>query len=207
MRSWRCWCGVTAISRSPLRFAAAPGVTAASRAGPSTASSAGSPSALSTSVGCHVVASNRSIGERPPGVAQLFSLTDLDRMLPLCDIVVLCVGLAPETRGLIDGRRLALMKRDAFLINVGRGPVADEDVLYAALRDGTIGGAALDVWWQYPNTAEPTRPPSRHPFHELPNVVMTPHCSAWTDGMARRRGGAAPMRRATSTVLFAAKSC
>jgi phosphoglycerate dehydrogenase-like enzyme len=140
------------------------------------------------SLGCHVVGSNRSIGERPPGVAQLFSLTDLDRMLPLCDIVVLCVGLAPETRGLIDGRRLALMKRDAFLINVGRGPVADEDVLYAALRDGTIGGAALDVWWQYPNTAEPTRPPSRHPFHELPNVVMTPHCSAWTDGMARRRG-------------------
>src|SRR5205823_5257088 len=90
-------------------------------------------------LGCHVVAANRSLGEPPPGVAQLFPLAELDRMLPLCDIVVLCVGLAPETRGLIEARRLALMKRDALLINVGRGPVADEDALYIALRDGIIG--------------------------------------------------------------------
>jgi phosphoglycerate dehydrogenase-like enzyme len=139
-------------------------------------------------LGCHVVGANRTIGEPPQGISEVFPLAELDRMLPLCDVVVLCVGLAPETRGLIDRRRLALMKHDALLINVGRGPVADEDALYAALRDGTIGGAALDVWWQYPNAAEPARSPSRQPFHELPNVVMTPHCSAWTDGMARRRG-------------------
>jgi phosphoglycerate dehydrogenase-like enzyme len=139
-------------------------------------------------LGCHVIAANRTTGEPPQGVAQLFPLAKLDNMLPLCDIVVLCVGLAPETRGLIDARRLALMKRDAFLINVGRGSVADEDALYAALRDETIGGAALDVWWQYPTANEPDIRPSRHPFHELPNVIMTPHCSAWTDGMARRRG-------------------
>src|SRR5205814_7408772 len=113
-------------------------------------------------LGCPVVAANRTIGEPPQGISEVFPLAELDRMLPLCDVVVLCVGLAPETRGLIDRRRLALMKRDAFLINVGRGPVADEDALYAALRDGTIGGAALDVWWQYPNAAEPARPPSRH---------------------------------------------
>jgi phosphoglycerate dehydrogenase-like enzyme len=139
-------------------------------------------------LGCHVLGANRTIAGMPPSVSEVFPLGELDRMLPRCDVVVLCVGLAPETRGLIDRRRLALMKRDAFLINVGRGPVADEDALYAALRDRTIGGAALDVWWQYPNAAEPARPPSRHPFHELTNLVMTPHCSAWTDGMARRRG-------------------
>ena len=139
-------------------------------------------------LGCRVLGANRTIDEPPSGVAQLFPLADLDRMLPLCDIVVLCVGLAPETRGLIDERRLALMKRDAFLINVGRGPVADEDALYAALRDSTIGGAALDVWYRYPSAEEPSIRPSRHPFHELPNVIMTPHCSAWTDGMAKRRG-------------------
>ena len=139
-------------------------------------------------LGCHVVAANRSLGEPPPGVAQLFPLAELDRMLPLCDIVVLCVGLAPETRGLIEARRLALMKRDALLINVGRGPVADEDALYIALRDGIIGGAALDVWYRYPTVQQPDIRPSRHPFHELPNVIMTPHCSAWTHGMARRRG-------------------
>jgi phosphoglycerate dehydrogenase-like enzyme len=144
--------------------------------------------ARAAALGCHALGANRAIGEPPPGVAQVFSLGELDAMLPLCDVVVLCVGLAPETRGLIDARRLALMKRDAFLINVGRGPVADEDALYAALRDRTIGGAALDVWYRYPTAEEPDTRPSRHPFHELPNVIMTPHCSAWTDGMARRRG-------------------
>jgi phosphoglycerate dehydrogenase-like enzyme len=45
------------------------------------------------------------------------------------------------------------------------------------------------VWWQYPNAAEPERRPSRHPLHELPNVVMTPHCSGWTEGMVARRWG------------------
>ena len=46
----------------------------------------------------------------------------------------------------------------------------------------------LDTWYRYPTPEEPEIRPSRHPFHELPNVIMTPHCSAWTDGMARRRG-------------------
>jgi phosphoglycerate dehydrogenase-like enzyme len=144
--------------------------------------------ARAAALGCRVIAANRTLREPPPGVAQLFPLSELDAMLPLCDILALCVGLAPQTRGLIDARRLALMKRDALLINVGRGSVADEDALFAALRDGAIGGAALDTWWRYPTPDQPDRRPSRHPFHELPNVVMTPHCSAWTAGMAQRRG-------------------
>jgi len=139
-------------------------------------------------LGCHVLGANRTIGEPPAGVAQLFPLAELDRMLLRCDVLALCVGLAPETRGLMDARRFALMKRDALLINVGRGAVTDEDALFAALRDGVIGGAALDTWWRYPTVEEPDIRPSRHPFHELPNVIMTPHCSAWTEGMARRRG-------------------
>jgi phosphoglycerate dehydrogenase-like enzyme len=51
---------------------------------------------------------------------------------------------------LIDARRLALMKRSAFLVNIAHGPVVHEDAIYAALRDPSLGGAALDVWWQYP---------------------------------------------------------
>jgi len=65
--------------------------------------------------------------------------------------------------------------------------VIDEDALYAALRDGRLGGAAIDVWWQYPSPAEPNLRGSRHPFHELPNVIVTPHNSGWTSGMVRRR--------------------
>src|SRR5207237_9774637 len=102
------------------------------------------------------------------GVERVFALSELDAMLPLCDVVALCVGLAPETRGLMDARRFALMKRDALLINVGRGAVVNEDALFAALRDGLIGSAALDTWYRYPTPEEPNIRPSRHPFHELP---------------------------------------
>ena len=137
--------------------------------------------------GCRVLAANRS--ERAPeiGVERVYPLTELDSMLPACDFVVLSTALGPETEGLIDARRLALMKRSAFLVNIARGQIIDEGAIYAALRDHRIGGAALDVWWQYPDAAEPERRPSRYPFHELPNVIMTPHCSGWTEGMVARR--------------------
>jgi phosphoglycerate dehydrogenase-like enzyme len=137
--------------------------------------------------GCRVIAANRS--PRPPegGVEQVYPLSELDRMLPACDFVVVCTALCPETEKLFGANRLRLMKRSAFLVNIARGAVIDEDAIYRALRDRSIGGAALDVWWQYPNAAEPERRPSRHPFHELPNVIMTPHCSGWTSGMVTRR--------------------
>jgi phosphoglycerate dehydrogenase-like enzyme len=137
--------------------------------------------------GCRILAANRTPRDAEPGVERVFPLAELDRMLPLCDTVALCTALGPETTGLIDARRLALMKPTAFLVNIARGQVIDEDAVYAALRDGKIGGAALDVWWQYPNAAEPLRRGSRHPFHELPNVIVTPHNSGWTQGMVRRR--------------------
>jgi phosphoglycerate dehydrogenase-like enzyme len=137
--------------------------------------------------GCRILAANRSPREAETGVERIFPLAELDAMLPECDTVALCTALGPETTGLIDAHRIALMKPTAFLINIARGQVIDEDALYAALRDRTIGGAALDVWWQYPNAAEPLRRGSRHPFHELPNVIVTPHNSGWTQGMVRRR--------------------
>jgi len=137
--------------------------------------------------GVRILAANRTPRQPEPGVERIYPLAALDRMLPECDTVALCTALGPETTGLIDARRLGLMKPTAFLINIARGQVIDEDSIYAALRDRTIGGAALDVWWQYPDAAEPERRGSRHPFHELPNVILTPHNSGWTQGMVRRR--------------------
>jgi phosphoglycerate dehydrogenase-like enzyme len=136
--------------------------------------------------GCRVIAANRS-ARQAAGIDRVFPLSELDRMLPECDHVVLSTALGPETEGLIDARRLALMKPSAFLVNIARGAVIDEDAIYAVLRDRTIAGAALDVWWRYPDASEPERRPSRHPFHSLPNIIMTPHCSGWTEGMVRRR--------------------
>ena len=138
-------------------------------------------------LGCRVLAVNRTVREKPASVEHVFSWTELDRMLGECDILVLSCALTPETTGLIDGRRLAAMKPSSFLINLARGPLAGEEALYCALRDGVIGGAALDTWWRYPSPADPAPRPSRYPFHELPNVIMTPHCSPRTGGTIERR--------------------
>jgi phosphoglycerate dehydrogenase-like enzyme len=78
------------------------------------------------------------------------------------------------------------MKPTAILVNVARAEIVDEDALYQALRGGVIAGAILDVWYQYPIGAAPTLP-ARLPFHELGNVLMTPHVSGWTEGMLEAR--------------------
>ena len=140
-----------------------------------------------SSFGCRILAANRSARAAGDEIERVYPWEALDEMLPLCDTVAICTAFGAETEGLFDARRFAHMKSTAFLVNIARGAIVDEDALYAALRDRTIGGAAIDVWWQYPNAAEPGRRGSRHPFHELPNVIMTPHCSGWTAGMTRRR--------------------
>jgi phosphoglycerate dehydrogenase-like enzyme len=137
--------------------------------------------------GVCTLAANRSPRAAGDGVERVFPLGELDTMLPECDFAVLATALGPGTEGLIDARRIALMKPSAFLINIARGAVIDEAAIYQALREKRIAGAALDVWWRYPTSSEPERRPSRLPFHELPNVIMTPHCSGWTDGMTARR--------------------
>src|SRR5262249_4768605 len=91
-----------------------------------------------------------------------------------------------ETRGLIGDAELRLMKPTAIVVNVARAQILDEDALYAALAEKRIAGAALDVWYRYPTEPGPLLP-SRRAFHELPNVLMTPHVSGWTDGMLEAR--------------------
>jgi phosphoglycerate dehydrogenase-like enzyme len=133
---------------------------------------------------CRVLAANRSPVADPAPAETVFPLAELDRMLPLCDTILISCGLAPETKGLINARRLVLMKPGALLINVARAAILDEDALYSALKDGRL---SLDVWWQYPTPGEPERRPSRRPFHELPNVLITPHSSSSSEATADRR--------------------
>jgi len=141
------------------------------------------------SFGCKVIAANRSPVADHGDASEIYLLGELDRMLPQCDVLLIAAGLGPETRGLIDPSRLSLMKPTALLINIGRAAIVDEEALFEALRDGRLGGAALDVWWQHWSPEHPDRRPSRFPFHELPNVLMTPHCSGFTEGTAERRWG------------------
>lgn len=120
-------------------------------------------------------------------VEAFYPLAQLDEFLARCDFVIICIAHVPQTEGLINAARLARMKRNAVLINVARGPVVAERDLYEALTSGVIAGAVIDVWWQYPDASDPQRRGSRFPFHELDNVLMTPHSSGWTEQMMDRR--------------------
>jgi phosphoglycerate dehydrogenase-like enzyme len=117
---------------------------------------------------------------REVGVQHVVGPDELPALLGEADFVVVAVPLSPATRGLIGRRELAAMKASAYLINIARGDVVDEAALYEALASRAIAGAAIDVWYQYP-AANETRLPSRLPFHELDNVLMTPHVSGATD--------------------------
>jgi phosphoglycerate dehydrogenase-like enzyme len=110
----------------------------------------------------------------------------LDDVLARADYVALTLPLTAETRGMLGERELRRMKRTAILVNVARADLVDEDALYRALAERTIAAAALDVWYRYPKAPGPT-PPSGRPFHELDNVLMTPHVSGWTEGMLDAR--------------------
>ncbi|MFE9887195.1 2-hydroxyacid dehydrogenase [Streptomyces scopuliridis] len=103
----------------------------------------------------------------------------LDELLAGSDIVVLTVPLSSATTGLIGAAQLARMRPDALLINVARGPLVDENALFDALAGHRIGGAGLDVWWTHPKDGAGARGYTR-PFHDLDNVVMTPHHSGHT---------------------------
>lgn len=136
--------------------------------------------------GTRVIGCNRTKRD-VPGVERVYGLEEIDAFLAECDFVVVAAALAPETEGLIDAGRFAAMKRSAVLVNVGRGAIVDEDALYAALKEKRIRGATLDVWYAYPSKDNLKVAPAKHPFHELDNVWMTPHTSAWTTGMVDRR--------------------
>jgi phosphoglycerate dehydrogenase-like enzyme len=98
----------------------------------------------------------------------------LERLLRDSDYVVATVLLNQETRHLMNAERFAQMKRSAYFINLSRGPIVDEPALIAALRNGTIAGAGLDVFEQ-----EPVAPDN--PLLTMDNVLVTPHALCWTD--------------------------
>jgi phosphoglycerate dehydrogenase-like enzyme len=102
------------------------------------------------------------------GAARTVSVEALDEVLPGSLVVYLALALTPETTGIIGVRQLELMDETAWLVNVARGGHVDTDALVAALRAGSIAGAALDV-------TEPEPLPDGHPLWELPNCIITPH--------------------------------
>ncbi|HEY6468109.1 MAG TPA: D-2-hydroxyacid dehydrogenase [Candidatus Acidoferrales bacterium] len=113
-------------------------------------------------------------GHTDPIVDRYFGANQLRHMLTLCDYVALAAPLTAETRGMIGDSEFAAMKKTAVIINVGRGPVIDEKAMIAALSEGRIKGAGLDVFDEEPL-------PAGHPFYGMENVLLSPHCADHTD--------------------------
>lgn len=111
-------------------------------------------------------------------------LVALEEMLREADFVSVHCPLTEKTRGLIGARELGLMKPNAYLLNTARGGIVDEDALFDALKNRHIAGAALDCFAQEPVIAP-------HRFGQLDNVLLAPHCIAWTDELFRDIGRAA----------------
>ena len=124
-------------------------------------------------LGMHVRVMRRDPSRSVPGAEAVLGPERLHELLGWADFAVLAVPLTAETRGLIGAPELRAMRSDAFLINIARGEVVDEDALVRCLRAGGLAGAALDVFDQEPLPAE-------HPFWSLPNLVITPHVSGYT---------------------------
>jgi phosphoglycerate dehydrogenase-like enzyme len=133
--------------------------------------------ALAAGFGLEIVASDPFVSDAPAGI----KLLELDELLAEADFVVVTCPLTPETRHLLDARRLALMRPTAYLVNIARGPIVDGAALADALRRRAIAGAALDVFENEPPGAD-------DPLLALDNVILAPHAVGLTDELFRLGG-------------------
>jgi phosphoglycerate dehydrogenase-like enzyme len=128
-------------------------------------------------LGMDVDATKRVARQSFDGDVSIYAPTGLSQILPKADVVLLACPLTEETRGLLSSDVIAAMRPGAMVINIARGDVIDEEALFTALQEGRLGGAGLDVWWNYPKSdkAKSSTQPSRFDFASLDNVVMSPH--------------------------------
>lgn len=115
-----------------------------------------------------------------PTQVEKYTFEDLSKFLTEVDILIVAIPLTSKTEGLIKEKELVLLGKDGFLVNVGRGQVIDERSLYKVLKEEKIAGAAIDVWYNY--QPEPDvdgkKYPTKYPFHDLDNVILSPHRGA-----------------------------
>jgi phosphoglycerate dehydrogenase-like enzyme len=129
--------------------------------------------------GMRVIGTRRSATPAPAFIERVGQSKDLLAMLPEADVVAIAAPLTPETENLFNAAAFAAMKRGAYLINVSRGKLVDTDALMAALKNGQLAGACLDV-------TEPEPLPEGHMLWSLPNVLITPHVSSEAEATDQR---------------------
>jgi phosphoglycerate dehydrogenase-like enzyme len=134
-----------------------------------------------------VIAVRRREQPIPAGLDWLGTADRLDELMAESDFVVVACDLNDATRGMIDAGRLAKMKASGVVINVCRGAVIDEADLYRALEQKRIGGAVIDVWYNYAKPGEPEPWPANFPFEKLDNTILSAHECGWTLEQVARR--------------------
>ena len=135
---------------------------------------------MASALGMRVIAVREHVEKgTPSGVQAVYSTAEIDKLLAQSDFVVMAAPLLAATEGLMNAERMSKMKRDAFLINVGRGPQVDEAALVQALRTWQIAGAALDVFDQEPL-------PLDSPLWDVEGLLITPHTGGLTDKLWHR---------------------
>ena len=134
---------------------------------------------LAKSIGMRVLGVREHPEHGDPSVEQMFGFDQLGEAVHQADFTVLAVPVTPKTHHLMNAERLALMRRDGYLINVGRGVLIDEEALIAALRRDQFAGAGLDVTAEEPLAQD-------SPLWSMENVLITPHIGGYADKMWER---------------------
>jgi phosphoglycerate dehydrogenase-like enzyme len=124
----------------------------------------------------------RPVSEKPEYFDEI--TLDLKEALDKSELIFITLPLTMETQGLFDTKILSGL-HGKVLINLGRGGVIDERGLYESLKGGVLKGACIDVWYDYPERGTGSGYPSKYPFHELPNVVLSPHVGGFTSQAAQ----------------------
>ncbi len=120
-------------------------------------------------------------------VDRVLCIDDIEPSLREADFVILSLPLTRDSAGLVNKDFLSMMKSTSIIVNISRGAIVDESALYEALKNGTIAAAGLDVWWDYPATwgGSGKLPSEKYPYHELDNVVISPHRAAYSENIVR----------------------
>ena len=121
-----------------------------------------------------------------PFDSELHPIDHLHQLLPRAEALFVALPLTPETESLLGAPELGKLPANAVISNIGRAKIFDQAALFETLQEGRIAGAGIDVWWNYPKSDEPCFP-SDFPFHELPNVVLSPHVGGSSDASEAHR--------------------
>jgi len=139
------------------------------------------------SFGVSITAATRSgASSNEDLVDHLVRIDEIQSYVEDSDFIILSLPLTDESAGLVDREFLSWMKPTSILVNISRAQIIDEQALYEALKEKRIHGAGLDVWWRYPIKWRGTAvPPADVPFHELDNIVISPHRAAYSENIER----------------------